>query len=160
MTLPNNSAAVHYNFTSTALANTIQSSAATINIDFTYPFVPDTTNVVELKISNRGVALIGLDNFYTSTYNDGSYLFYFFKRINLVLGLKQSNNSSPTIDFGTLERTNNFIDYFGYDWVKVHSNIVPQTIYNAGNLFAPLVACSIVTVTPVIHEGIATQAGS
>jgi hypothetical protein len=102
LTLPNNSAQFNYTFTSTALTNTIQSSAATVNIDFTYPFVPDSTNVVELKISNRGVALIGLSNFYNYAFSDGSYTFYFFKRINLILGLKNANDNSATINLGVL----------------------------------------------------------
>jgi hypothetical protein len=63
--------------------------------------------------------------------------------------MKQVNDSSATIDFGALEQTNNFVDYFGYDWVKVHSN-VNQTIYNAGSLFEPLLSCTILTVTPTI----------
>ena len=122
--------------------------------------MPDSTNVVELKISNRGVALIGLNNFYNYIYNDVSYNFFFFKRINLIQGVKNVNDNSPTINLGFLEQTNNFIDYFGYDWVKVYSNIIPQTVYNAGSLFAPLLSCTVITVTPNILEGISTQAGS
>lgn len=115
---------------------------------------------MELKISSRGVALIGLNNFYNYIYNDASYNFFFFKRINLILGVKNVNDNSPTINLGALEETNNFVDYFGYDWVKVHSNTIPQTVYNAGSLFAPLVSCSVLAVTPNVVEGISTQAGS
>ena len=112
--------------------------------------MPDSTNVAELKISSRGAALIGLANFYTRTYSDGSYLFYFFKRINLVLAKKMVNDSSVNIKFGAIESTNTFVDYFGYDWVKIHSSLGQQTVYNAGSLFQPLISCSIVTVTPVL----------
>jgi hypothetical protein len=73
-----------------------------MNIDFTYPFVPDSTNIVELKISSRGVALIGLNSFYNYIYDDGSYDFFFFRRINLILGVKNVTDNSPTINFGTL----------------------------------------------------------
>lgn len=151
---------VNYTFSSNALANTIQSSAASINIDFGFPFVPDSTNVAELKISYRGAALIGLANFYTRTYSDGSYLFYFFKRINLILAKKMVNDSSININFGSIESTNTFVDYFGYDWVKIHSSNGQQTVYNAGSLFQHLISCSIVAVTPTILEGLTSQQDS
>jgi hypothetical protein len=159
-TSANYSLPLNYTFSSNALANIIQSSTASINVDFGFPFVPDTSDVAELKISSRGVALIGLANFYNRVYSDSSYSFYFFKRINLVLALKTSNNSSPTINFGAIETTNKFVDYFGYDWVKIHSNTVQKTIYNAGSLFSPLLPCSVVTVTPVQLEGTSSQSGS
>lgn len=159
-TSSNISQPVNYTFSANALANTVQSSAASINIDFGFPFVPDSTNVAELKISSRGAALIGLANFYTRTYSDGSYLFYFFKRINLVLAKKMVNDSSVNINFGSIESTNTFVDYFGYDWVKIHSSPGQQTMYNAGSLFQTLISCSVVTVTPLLLEGLSSQDGS
>jgi len=64
-----------------------------------------------------------LPDFYLRLFPDPSYSFYFFKRINLVLAKKIINDGSTTINFGALEQTNQYAEYFGYDWVKVHSTI-------------------------------------
>jgi hypothetical protein len=85
-----------------ALNNKVQSGSASVDITFGFPFVPATPDVIEVKISNRGVGIIGLNDFYGSSYTDGSYSYYFFKRINLLLAYKSYNDSSSTINLGAL----------------------------------------------------------
>ena len=125
-TFNNISSVLTYNFTTNAF-NTIQSSASSIDVDLGFPFIPNTLSVAEFKFSQRGVGIIGLTNFMTNSYLDTSYTFYFFKRLNLIHAHKIINDSSTTVTFGQLETSNKFVDYYGYDWVKVHSSSSLQT---------------------------------
>jgi len=121
-----------------------------MNINLGFPFVPDSTSVIELKISNRGVGLINLVDFYSSLFPDASYNFYFFQRINLLLAFKKVNDSSTVINLGTLEQTNYYSDYYGYDWVKVHSSSLDLTTWNAGSVMQLLQPCNITIITSTL----------
>jgi hypothetical protein len=56
-----------------------------------------------------------------------------------------NNDGSTTLNLGALEIANQYSDYFGYDWVKVHSLTTVNTIWNAGSQYAKLQPCSLVS---------------
>ena len=68
-----------------------------MNIDFGFPFVPDTSTVIELKISNRGFGFTHLVDFNALTFPDTTYNYIFFKRINLLIATKKLNESNTTM---------------------------------------------------------------
>jgi hypothetical protein len=149
MTVQNSSSSLNYSLSTQA---NIQSTTS-LGINLEFPFVPDTTSLIELKISNRGVGLINLPDFYSNSLPTASYTFYFFQRVNLLLGVKKFNDSSTTINLPSFEQTNFYVDYYGYDWVKVHSTSLVSTTWNAGRVLQLLQPCNITTITSTLLEG-------
>jgi hypothetical protein len=89
-----------------ALANTVQSAVATLNIEFGVPFVPNQDSSIELKLISGHYGIIDLLDFTSNAHPDTSYDFYFFERVNFLQAGKIINDSSTSIDLGALEKTN------------------------------------------------------
>lgn len=78
----------------------------------------------------------------------------------MLLAVKLFNDSSVNINLGVQEVTNQYQDYFGYDYVKVHSNSLIQTTWNAGHLLQPLLSCNVITTNAIVLEGSNILVGS
>ncbi len=57
------------------------------------------------------------------------------------------SDNSNVINLGTLEVSNNYADYYGFDWLKVYDINSVSTIKNAGNYNVLMNSCQIPSIT-------------
>lgn len=124
--------------------NPIQSTTAELGIEVT-PVAnsPTSTDVVELKFDNQVAGLIDIPDFMLYTEANPLFDFYFFPRINMMLGHKKFTDNVQLVELGATEVTNNYADYIGYDWVKYHSRTSITTTKQAGPSHKILQHCTL-----------------
>lgn len=67
------------------------------------------------------VGLTGIVDFTDNLLDTVSpYTYYFFARLNLLLAIHTDAGSSKYLPIGMNEISNDFADYYGYEWVKVY----------------------------------------
>lgn len=68
------------------------------------------------------VGLTGIVDFTNNTLDpvDSPYTYYFFARLNLLLAIHTDAGPSTNLPIGAKEISNDFADYYGYEWVKVY----------------------------------------
>lgn len=68
---------------------------------------------------------------------------------------KKVTDYSTNIDLGSLFITNEYVDYYGYDWIKIHSASSENTVRKSGPLSKILTHCVINPVSLfAVAEGI------
>lgn len=111
---------------------------------------PALGEYVELKLNNKLTGIIDIDNLQLYSQADTSYTFYFFPRINLLMAHKKVTDFSTTISLGALEVTNQYADYYGYEWIKVHAASSSTTVRKSGPVSKMLTNCIINPVTSYV----------
>lgn len=102
-----------------------------MNVLLTAPYLPIVNDVIELKVSSRAAGIAQLSSFISGVHPDTSFSFTFFPNVNVLLALKMVYNAANLINIGTAELANNFVDYYGYDWLKIHTGINGITKYSS-----------------------------
>lgn len=108
---------------------------------------------MELKFNNHLVGITDIPDLISTTLPSNPFIFYFFHRVNILLAVKDSNpNISPSFIIGTASSSNEYADYYGYDWIKVYGQ--EAVTKKAGPVSALLNPCSTTTPTVfLISEG-------
>ena len=106
--------------------NSIQYTIAEIGIQI-IPLAdaPNQHEIVQLKLDNQVAGLIDIPDILDNLPINIDYDFYFFPRINLLTGHKVTTIASQLVEIKVdevTEVTNQYADYIGYDWVKLHSS--------------------------------------
>ena len=119
-TQPDTPSTLNYQITSD---NPIQSTSADISVTIgSVGQVPLINEYLELKLNDHLTGLIDLPDLLTEIEPDTSYEFYFFPRIDLLIGKKLVTDYVQVVDLGATQVTNEYADYYGYEWAKVHSD--------------------------------------